>query len=160
MKIPLILLRSLEFVIHQNFHHDTITVSKLARSWSISTQISYFCRKVAIWDTPNMLQWMLAPIYNNDKNYNVYKTKRKKTIHTLLFTITNLKAYESRRVQCYPVNQFILATYCNFHILSYTLCTRISDMYFHTVLSMFPFFLLLIALENSCCSFKRVILIS
>ena len=54
LKNPQTLLRSLEFVINQNLKYNAITVLNLARSWSTSTQISYFRCKLTNWATPNL----------------------------------------------------------------------------------------------------------
>ena len=52
---------SLKFVIQINLEHDTIAVWNVARSWSISTQISYSCREVANSGTPNPPN-LLSPV--------------------------------------------------------------------------------------------------
>ena len=59
LKNPETLLRSPQFVIHQNLQHHAITVSNLIRNWSISTQISCPCQNVTNWGTPNLLQQCL-----------------------------------------------------------------------------------------------------
>ena len=56
---PETLLRSLDFVIHQNLQDNAITVSNLVRNLSISTQINCSCQNVANWGTPNLLQRVL-----------------------------------------------------------------------------------------------------
>ena len=150
-------------MIHQKLEHDAITVSNLARSWSISTQISYSCCKVANWGTPNLLQRMLnSGTWINGKNNNVYKTKRKETIHMLFSNLKSAKTYKSRRVVLSrkPV-------YSGISKLVLKLCFNILFMYyvFHCVLShcisfFYSLSFLFIALERRCCPFKRFILIS
>ena len=161
MKNSETLLRSLEFVIH--LEHDVITVSNLVENWSTSTQISYSCRDVAI----GVVQicsnecWVRV-IWINDKNNNVYKTKRKETIHMLSSTISNLKSakpYRSRRILVSRKNSlfwhqhvisifFSYTMYYNFHC-------ELPHCTFHVSLSF-----LLLALESIYCSFKRFILVS
>ena len=58
---PETLLRSLEFVIHQNLEHEAITKPSQFQTWfkiEVS-QISYSCRNVENRGTPNLLQRML-----------------------------------------------------------------------------------------------------
>ena len=119
MKNPETLLRSLEFVIHQNYGHDASF--KLA---SISTLIRYSCRDIANWGTILLIvssECWIKSKWMNYKNNNVNKTEVKETIHILFFTIKNLKSaetYKSRQVLL-SLKQFILASansYCKFHI--------------------------------------------
>ena len=89
-KNPETLPRSLKFAIHQNLEHDAIAVSNLVQNWSISTQISY-CRDISSNECWIRAKWI------NDKNNNVYKTKRKEIIHMLYFTISNLKSAKTHK---------------------------------------------------------------
>ena len=91
-----------QFVIHQNLEHDALTVSKLARSWMISTQISYsfVTKQIGVLQICSNKFWIRATCIN-DKNNNVYKMKGKETIHMLFFTtpnINNEKRHKSRRI--------------------------------------------------------------
>ena len=52
-----------------------------------------------------------------DKNNNVYKTKRKETIH-MLFFLKSSKTHKSRRVPLSRKTLVLTYSYCNFHILS------------------------------------------
>ena len=109
----------------------------------------------------------------NEKNNKAYETKRKETIRILFFTISNLKSaktYKSRwvllsRETVYSgISKLILSFPYSFQVL----CTILSIVNFHTVLSMFPFlfywstfrvslYFLLISLESRYCPFKRSI---
>ena len=73
------LLRSLEFVIHQNLEHDVITVSNLVENWSSSTQISYSCRDVAtgVVQICSKEGWVRV-IWINDKIITSIKPKGRK----------------------------------------------------------------------------------
>ena len=115
---PETIVRPLEVLIHPNLQHDTITVSNLVQ------KISYSCRDVANCGTILLIFsnecWIKAG-WMNDKNDNVYKTKRKETIHTLFFTIINLKSAKthksrqillSRKTVCSGISKLIF----NFHI--------------------------------------------
>ena len=92
---PETIVRPLEVLIHPNLQHDTITVSNLVQ------KISYSCRDVANCGTILLIFsnecWIKAG-WMNDKNDNVYKTKRKEIIHTLFFTIINAKTHKSRQI--------------------------------------------------------------
>ena len=93
-----------------------------------------------------------------------YKTKRKETIHILSSLMSNLKSarmHKWRRVVP-SRKQFILesaSSYCNVHILSYTIYYT-----FHFVLPHCTFHIslsfLLMALESRCCPIKPFILVS
>ena len=116
------------------------------------------------WSETNFYAWpysnefWIRATWIDDKNNNVYKTKRKETIHMLLCTISNLKSartYKWRRVVlsrkpvCSGISKLIFSFPYSFHIL----CSILSTVYFHTVLPKFPFPFLLIALESRCCRF-------
>ena len=74
-----------------------------------------------------------------DKKDNVYKTKMKETMHTLILQHQILRAQKSLNHDeyCYHIKQFILTSansYCNFHIL-------------------FTYYVLYFPLANSYCNF-------
>ena len=71
LKNPKTLLRSLEFVIHQNLEHDAITVSNLVRNWNILIQISYSCRNVA-----NLGVLQICSNVSTFKSAKTYKSRR------------------------------------------------------------------------------------
>ena len=122
--------------------------SQALRHHTFTYVISYFCCKVASCGTPICSKkcWIKATWINDIKN-NVYKTKRKETIHKLFFTISNLKSakrYKSRRAVLSRKPVYPSISKLMYYVQYFQLCT--STLYFPC----FPFFFIY-------CTWKSVL---